>query len=227
MSRKIVIAIDGPAGSGKSTTAKLLAQRLGYNYIDTGAMYRAVTLYWLRKKLLLEESAICNLLPEISISFINSDGKLRILLNQEDVSEEIRLPEVTKYVSPISTYKCVRDFLVSQQRKIGEQGGVVMDGRDIGTVVFPNAELKIFLVASVEERVRRRLLELKQKGIDLDEHEVHKQIVDRDKIDSTREHSPLQKANDAVVIDTTNLTIGNQIEIIYKLALEIINKQKN
>lgn len=223
MSKKIVIAIDGPAGSGKSTTAKLLARKLGYNYIDTGAMYRAVTLYWLRKNLPLDEEIVCNLLDEITIDLSTVNDNLKIFLNGEDVSEEIRLPDVTKFVSPISTYKCVREFLVEQQRKIGKDGGVVMDGRDIGTVVFPNAELKIYLVASVEERVRRRLLELKQKGLDISEDDVRKQIIERDKIDSTREHSPLKKADDAIEIDTTNLTIEEQVEKIFQLALERIN----
>lgn len=224
MKRKIVIAIDGPAGSGKSTTAKLLACKLGYKYIDTGAMYRAVTLYWLRKKLPLDEMVVCSLLGEITINLSTQNNSLRIYLNGEDVSEEIRLPEVTKYVSPISTFSCVREYLVEQQRKIGMDGGVVMDGRDIGTVVFPDAELKIYLVASVEERIRRRLNELKQKGVELSEAEVRKQIVERDRIDSTREHSPLRKAEDAIEIDTTNLTIEEQVEKIYQLALERINK---
>lgn len=224
MKRGIIIAIDGPAGSGKSTTAKLLAQRLGYKYIDTGAMYRAVTLHWLRKNLPLDENVVCNLLPAITIDFHYVNGSLRTFLNGEDVSEEIRLPEVTKFVSPISTYKCVREFLVAQQRKIGSEGGIVMDGRDIGTVVFPNAELKVYLIASVDERTRRRLLELQQKGVDISPEEVRKQIVERDIIDSTREHSPLRKATDAIEIDTTNLTIEEQVEKIYRLAIEKINK---
>ncbi len=227
MKKGIIIAIDGPAGSGKSTTAKLLAQKLGYKYIDTGAMYRAVTLFWLRKHLPLEEKAVCQILPEISIDLQYNNNGLSIFLNGEDVSEAIRLPEVTNFVSPISTYKCVREFLVEQQRTIGANGAVVMDGRDIGTVVFPNADLKIFLVASVEERVRRRLLELEQKGVAISPEEVRKQIIERDRIDSTRQHSPLQKALDAIEIDTTNLTIEEQVEKIYHLALEKINNQKN
>lgn len=223
MKRKIVVAIDGPAGSGKSTTARLLAGKLGYIYIDTGAMYRAVTLFWLRRNLPLEEEVICKLLPNISISFENDGGNLRIYLNSEDVTQEIRTPKVTNFVSPVSAIKCVREHLVAQQRKLGEHGGVVMDGRDIGTAVFPDAELKIYLVASLEARIHRRLLELNQKGIEVSVEDVRMQIVERDIIDSTRQHSPLQKAKDAIEIDTTNLSIEEQVDIAYKLALQKIN----
>ncbi|MFN3782026.1 MAG: (d)CMP kinase, partial [Candidatus Kapaibacteriota bacterium] len=190
---------------------------------DTGAMYRAVTLFWLRRNLPLEEEVICKLLPNISISFENDEGNLRIYLNSEDVTQEIRMPKVTNFVSPVSAIKCVREHLVAQQRKLGEHGGVVMDGRDIGTVVFPDAELKIYLVASLEARIHRRLLELNQKGIKVSVEEVRKQIVERDIIDSTRQHSPLQKAKDAIEIDTTNLSIEEQVDIAYKLALQKIN----
>lgn len=220
--KKIIIAIDGPAGSGKSTTAKLLSNKLGYLYIDTGAMYRAVTLYWLRSNLPLEEKYVASLLDNIKIDLLKGDSNLITLLNGEDVSSEIRKPEVTNFVSPISTFESVRNFLVAQQRNLGRAGGVVMDGRDIGTVVFPDAALKIFLIANTEERIRRRLKELRESGININEGEVRKQIVERDRIDIQRTHSPLRKAEDAIEIDTTNLTIEQQVEIIYNLALEKI-----
>lgn len=220
--KKIIIAIDGPAGSGKSTTARLLAKKLGYLYIDTGAMYRAVTLFWLRSKLPLEEKYVVSLLDKIKIDLLRSNDKVMILLNGEDVSFEIRAPEVTNFVSPISTFKSVRNFLVDLQRKLGNEGGVVMDGRDIGTVVFPNAELKVFLVAKTEERVRRRLKELLESGVNIDENDVRRQIIERDRIDSQREHSPLKKSDDAEELDTTNLTIEQQVDIIYNLALDKI-----
>lgn len=220
--KKIIIAIDGPAGSGKSTTAKLLSNKLGYLYIDTGAMYRAVTLYWLRSNLPLEEKYVASLLDNIKIDLLKGDSNLITLLNGEDVSSEIRKPEVTNFVSPISTFESVRNFLVAQQRNLGRAGGVVMDGRDIGTVVFPDAALKIFLIANTEERIRRRLKELRESGININEGEVRKQIVERDRIDSQRTYSPLRKAEDAIEIDTTNLTIEQQVEIIYNLALEKI-----
>lgn len=216
--KRIIIAIDGPAGSGKSTTAKLVAQELEYIYIDTGAMYRAVTLAWLREKKELTEIVLNDLMNRISVSIEQSENGQRTMLNGEDVSEEIRTPEVNKYVSPISAVSCVREKMVEQQRSIGKKGGIVMDGRDIGTVVFPNAELKIFLVASIETRAKRRQLELKQKSIDFSVEEIKKQIIERDKYDSSRELSPLRKAGDAIEVDTSYLTIEEQVNIIVELA---------
>lgn len=220
--RKIIIAIDGPAGSGKSTTARLLAQKLGYLYIDTGAMYRAVTLFWLRSGLPLDSTSIESILPKIILELKQEDDYLYVYLNGIDVTKEIRFPEVTQYVSLISAIPSVREFLVNLQREYGKNGGVVLDGRDIGTVVFPNAHLKVFLTADIDERIRRRMQELKEKGFDIDAVDVRKQILERDRIDSSREHSPLRRAQDAILLDTTNLTIDEQVQKIYELAKKII-----
>lgn len=220
--KNITIAIDGPAGSGKSTTARLVAEKLGYIYIDTGAMYRAVTLYWLRSNKDLHETIICSMLNDIKIQILQSDLGQRTILNGEDVSELIRLPDVSKYVSPISAFQCVREKLVNMQRELGKNGGVVMDGRDIGTVVFPNAELKIFLIASQDARAHRRALELKQKGIDVSIDDIKKQLIERDNFDSNREISPLKKAQDAIIVDTSDLTIEEQTNIILNLAKKLI-----
>jgi cytidylate kinase len=220
--KKIIIAIDGPAGSGKSTTAKIVAEKLGFLYIDTGAMYRAVTLAWLKSKEDLSDEIVGELLNKITIKLQVSPQGQRTILNDEDVSDDIRLPEVTKFVSPISAISSVRTKLVDMQRELGKQGNVVLDGRDIGTVVFPNAELKIFLVASPEARAQRRALELKLKGHDVSEAEIEKQIIERDRYDSSRENSPLRKANDAIEIDTSHITIQDQCDIIIELANRLL-----
>jgi cytidylate kinase len=221
--KKIIIAIDGPAGSGKSSSAKIVAERLGYIYIDTGAMYRAITLEALRRGIADNEDEIYKILDELKIELHPSPNGQRTILNGEDVSDAIRLPEVTRWVSPVSAMKCVREKLVAEQRQIGQNGGVVMDGRDIGTVVFPNAELKIYLVASIEARSERRAKELREKNIEVDLEELKKQIVDRDIYDSTRPISPLRKADDAIEIDTSNMTLQEQSELIIELAKKIIN----
>ncbi|HPD33689.1 MAG TPA: (d)CMP kinase [Candidatus Kapabacteria bacterium] len=218
----IIIAIDGPAGSGKSTSARLVAKALNYIYIDTGAMYRAVTLFWLRSGKELSETAMDELLPKIEISLKQGELGQIVLLNGEDVTNQIRTPEVNQYVSPISAMQNVRNKLVAEQRRIGKDGGVVMDGRDIGTVVFPDAELKIFLIASISERARRRLLELESQGISTNFEEIHSAIEMRDRYDSTRQLSPLKKAPDAIELDTTNLTIPEQCEIVLEYAKKYI-----
>jgi CMP/dCMP kinase len=222
LNKNIIIAIDGPAGSGKTTSAKLAAEKLNYIYIDTGAMYRAVTLAWLRSGEELTIENVCKLLDNITINLVQSDNGQKTVLNGEDVSSDIRLPEVTKHVSPVSAIPCVREKLVSQQRELGRNGGVVMDGRDIGTAVFPNAELKIFLIATIETRAERRFKELSAKGITVDPEELKQQIIDRDKYDSSREMSPLMKAADALEIDTSGLSIKDQVNKIITLAKEII-----
>ncbi len=222
--KKIIIAIDGPAGSGKTTTARELARMLNYIYIDTGAMYRAVTLAWLREKTELTDENLCNLMSRISVELNLVNGSQKTFLNGEDVSDAIRLPEVTKFVSPVSAVGCIREKLVDMQRNLGKSGGVVLDGRDIGTVVFPQAELKIFLVASIEARAKRRTAELIEKGIETNSAELSEQLLARDAYDSSRSHSPLRKAEDAIQIDTSDITIEEQTRLVYQMAMEKIHQ---
>jgi cytidylate kinase len=222
--KKIIIAIDGPAGSGKTTSAKLLAEKLNYIYIDTGAMYRAVTLAWLNSKEELTDEVLQNIVNNSKIELIPATNGQITKLNGIDVSDDIRSQEVNKYVSPVSANEFVRNKMVEMQREFGKDKCCVMDGRDIGTTVFPNAELKIFLTASIGARAKRRMLEFEQKGIkNLSNDEIAEQIIARDKFDSNREISPLRKAEDAIAIDTSNLTLNEQVETIYKLAIDVIN----
>jgi CMP/dCMP kinase len=211
---KFIVAIDGPAGSGKSTIAKIIAKDFGFTYLDTGAMYRMVTLYILQKGISANDrEKIVESLDEITLDIQEN----RFYLNGKDVSEEIRTPEVTSSVSPVSAIKEVREKLVDLQREISLGKKVILDGRDIGTVVFPTAELKIFLVASAEERAKRRLKEFSEKGIEINYEEVLQGIVERDYIDSTREESPLKKAEDAIELDTSSLNIEEVVEKISAL----------
>ncbi len=217
--KKIIIAIDGYSSCGKSTLARDLASALGFAYVDSGAMYRAVTLYFLDHGIPLHEQvAIENALDRIRIEFKNLNGENHTFLNGVDVEESIRDMRVSAAVSPVAAVPAVRRALVRQQQALGKSGGIVMDGRDIGTVVFPNADLKIFLIADEEERVRRRRLELLAKGFELSEEEVRRNLTERDHIDSTREDSPLRQAADAVVIDNTHLTRKDQLEEALRLA---------
>lgn len=212
------IAIDGPSATGKSTLAKALAKELSFIYIDTGAMYRAVGLYNIRKNIdLNNEDDVVNTLKDISIDIKYIDKEQRIFLNGEDVSSQIREEKVGTAASIVSTYKKVREVLVDLQRSLANVQNVIMDGRDIGTVVLPNASLKIFLTASSEERTKRRYLELKEKGKDVSIEDVAKELKERDERDTKRANSPLTKAEDAILVDTTNMNIEQTIEYIKKL----------
>lgn len=221
--KNIIIALDGPAGSGKTTTAREVAKKLNYIYIDTGAMYRATTLAYLRTGEELESFDFDKLMSEIKIELQPSEAGQRTLLNGEDVSKEIRTAQVTKLASPVAAIGVVREKLVDQQRGLGKQGGVVMDGRDIGTVVFPNADLKLYMHASTEARAARRTKELIAAGEQVSVEEIAKRIADRDEFDSNREISPLRKADDAQVIDTSYISIEEQTNIVVDLANSIIN----
>ncbi len=220
---KITIAIDGFSSTGKSTVAKQIAKTLGYVYVDSGAMYRAVTLYAIRNGLINKEDfnkeALIYQLDQIELSFLYNDdlGYSEIYLNGENIEKYIRTLEVSGYVSKIAAVPEVRKKLVAIQKKIGEDKGVVMDGRDIGTVVFPNAELKIFMTASAEKRAERRYVELKERGDDITYEAVLKNVTERDFIDTTRKDSPLIKAEDAIKIDNSNLTLDDQFQKILNL----------
>jgi cytidylate kinase len=210
------IAIDGPAGAGKSTVARDVARKLALAYLDTGAMYRAITLAGLRRGTDLHDTLALESLTKQAVLDIQSDddGQNIIFLNGEDVSTEIRLPEVSRNVSYVARCAEVREILVDKQREIGNRGGVVMDGRDIGTTVMPDAEYKFFLTASLEERARRRLDELLAKGEKLTLEQMKKEIAARDKIDSERECAPLRPADDAIHVDTTDMSIDEVVATI-------------
>jgi len=212
-----VIAIDGPAGAGKSTIAKMVAERLDYVYIDTGAMYRAVTLKFLATKKAFNDELVTKIAQDINITFREGQGCNRVYIDNQEVTEEIRSTKVTKNVSKISAVGGVRDAMVSAQREIGVGGGVVMDGRDIGTVVFPQAEVKVFLTASVEERAKRRYLELKNKGQNIKLEVLAQEIALRDKLDSERKLSPLRCAENAHYLDTSDLDIPTVVDNILRL----------
>ena len=215
----IIIAIDGHSSCGKSTLAKALGNALQYNYISTGDMYRAVTLYFIENQVDIENlEAVEAALDQIEIHFENKGEGTRIFLNGKDVQGEIRKMYVSEKVSPVATISMVRRKMVHLQQEMGRTKGIVMDGRDIGTVVFPEAELKIFLTAEVEERTRRRFEELREKGQEVDYQQVKSNLINRDRIDSTRRDSPLKQAEDAVLIDNTNLSPKEQLRMVEVLA---------
>ena len=215
------IAIDGPAGAGKSTVAKAVAQKLGYLYIDTGAMYRAVAwLALLNNTAFDDEQALVKLINESNIVLEPSSDGCRVICNNTDISKEIRLPEVGNAASPISAIPGVREALVAQQQKMASDNAVVMDGRDIATVVLPQAECKIFLTASLEVRAQRRALELQQKGLNSDLNAVQRELAERDHRDSTRQHSPLRRHEDAILIDSSAMSIDQVVQKIIDAAGE-------
>lgn len=219
--KKIIIAIDGYSACGKSTTAKEVARELNYRYIDSGAMYRAVTLYFLEHHVALTNPReVERALHAIHINFVvNGKGISETFLNGVNVENEIRNMHISENVSAVSAVKAVRDAMVAQQRKLGKDRGIVMDGRDIGTVVFPSAELKIFLVADMLVRANRRQLELLQRGDLVDIDDIIKNLTQRDYIDSTRAESPLRKAADAITIDTTQISLDEQVDKVIRMAI--------
>lgn len=225
--RKIVIAIDGPAASGKSTTAMLVADKLGYLHLDTGAMYRAVTLRVLEENVpLTDVDRIGTLAESTRIRLERVEGGNRVYIDGRDVTKAIRSAKVTQSVSVVSSYQRVRNVLVREQRKIAEGGGVVLEGRDIGTVVLPNADLKIFMVARVAERVNRRKKELEAIEGAIDSEKLEQEILERDRLDSTRSMSPLRRAAEAMEIDTSALSVDEQVQLVVDKAKEIIEGTK-
>ena len=234
--KKITIAIDGFSSCGKSTMAKSLAKRVGYIYVDTGAMYRSVTLFAMREGLItkgagsdeivIDEEGLMERMKDIVISFrLNEETQLpETYLNDELVEREIRTIEVSNFVSPIAALGFVREEMVRQQQRMGMEGGVVMDGRDIGTVVFPNAELKVFVTASAEVRAQRRYDELQAKGMPADYEEILKNVQERDYMDSHREIAPLRQADDALLLDNSHMTIAEQDEWLLQRFSEITSE---
>lgn len=222
--KKLVIAIDGPAGAGKSTVAKAIAQALNYTYVDTGAMYRALALAVLEAGIRLDDAeAVTELAQRVRIELEPTPNGNRVLLDGADVTEKIRTPEVGAAASPVAAHAGVRQRLVEKQRAMARRGGIVMDGRDIGTVVLPNADVKLFLTASAAERARRRWLELQAAGHTQSLEEIQRSIEERDRRDASRAVSPLRKADDAIEIDTTK----KSLEDVVRLVLDIVRKERN
>jgi cytidylate kinase len=218
-SKNLTIAIDGPAGAGKGTSARILADRLGLTHIDSGAMYRAVALAASRRRIKYDdESAVVALLPSLAIDFTHEGGHSHVTLNDEDIESQIRTPDISHGASVVSQFRPVRQFVVEKQRQLSHKGGVVMEGRDTGTVVFPDADLKIFLTATVEERARRRVADHVSRGQEADYDSTLEELKIRDQRDTDRAHSPLLKAVDAIEIVTDGLTIDEVVERLIDLA---------
>ncbi|HDR7491616.1 (d)CMP kinase [Bacillus cereus] len=225
MDKRISIAIDGPAAAGKSTVAKVVAKELSYVYIDTGAMYRTLTYAALEQKVDIEnEEQLMEVVKNVNIEFQQGENTQLVFLNGQDVSEVIRTPDVTNRVSIVAKHRLVREEMVRRQQELAKKGGVVMDGRDIGTHVLPDAEVKIFMLASVEERAERRHLENLNKGFDSNLEQLKEEISQRDKLDSEREVSPLKKADDALELDTTSLSIEEVVQKIMSIVSGVFAK---
>ena len=218
--KKLVVAIDGPAGAGKSTVAKLAAKELGYTYIDTGAMYRAVAWKTLQQKADVTDALILDVVRDIDVRLAYANGVTQVFVDGQDITGEIRTPEVSHIVSQVAALGPVREKMVDLQRRMATEGGVLMDGRDIATHVLPNADVKIFLTASIEERAQRRWKEMKEKGYDMSLEELQEDIAARDKADSEREISPLVQADDATLLDTTGLSIDGVVARILAMCSE-------
>lgn len=224
--KSIAVAIDGPSGAGKSTIARAVAERLGFVYVDTGAMYRTIGLAVCRAGVQLGDTAgILPVLPGIGVSLNYQDGVQHVLLNGEDVSDLIRTPEMSKYASFVSAVPEVRAFLLDTQRDMAKKCSVIMDGRDIGTVILPDAEVKIFLTASPEARARRRYLELQQKGENVTLDEVLADMIQRDRDDTTRAEAPLRQAEDAVLVDTSELTLEESMDAVEAVIRRVLEGQ--
>lgn len=223
--KKFIVAIDGPAASGKSTTARLVAKKMGWLYLDTGAMYRAMAFKVLREKIPIDDTERIGCLAEkTKIELINSNDGMRVFLDREEVTSEIRSPEVDRTVGPVCEIQQVRNVMVSLQKQMAAGKYIVVEGRDMGTIVFPDADIKFFMVASMEERAKRRQKDLKKQGINVSIDELKKEIERRDQRDSTRTNSPLVKAEDAILIDTTKINVDEQIGLIVD---QIFQKMKH